>query len=127
MNNKKRFVGFLVAWFGLMLVTGPASVAPDIIPCVGPMIGDLVGCVLGLAMFGVAMCYACVIAAVAWLRFRLKKKRSALYQYSTTSRTARKFLNKCIKMRKINVDRSSRLVSRYFFFFFLRIGIQAGV
>ncbi|KAJ1624397.1 hypothetical protein T492DRAFT_881894 [Pavlovales sp. CCMP2436] len=46
------------------------------------MIGEFVGCVLGLAMFKVALCYACVIAAVAWFRF-------SAYAYVAARRSAK--------------------------------------
>jgi len=65
-----RLVFFLVAWGGLVALTGPASVAPDVVPFLGPIVGDLVGCLLGTAMFFVALAYTMAVVAVAWLRFR---------------------------------------------------------
>ena len=41
-----RFVGFILMWLGLQLVTGPIALMPQIVPCCGEMIGEMVGCVL---------------------------------------------------------------------------------
>lgn len=65
-----RAVGLVVAWIALLLVTGPASVIPDIVPFLGPLIGNLTGCILAAAMFFLAMGYAAMVVAVAWLRYR---------------------------------------------------------
>ena len=41
-----RFVGFILMWLGLQLVTGPIALMPQIVPCCGEMIGEMVGCAL---------------------------------------------------------------------------------
>eukprot|EP01012_Entosiphon_sulcatum_P038088 TRINITY_DN4918_c0_g1_i1.p1 TRINITY_DN4918_c0_g1~~TRINITY_DN4918_c0_g1_i1.p1 ORF type:complete len:551 (+),score=75.65 TRINITY_DN4918_c0_g1_i1:42-1655(+) len=65
-----RFVGFILMWLGMQLVTGPIALMPDLIPCIGPMIGDMVGCLLCCATCMVATTLSLLVIAIGWLAYR---------------------------------------------------------
>lgn len=55
---------------GLVLVTLPLTLVPDIIPCIGSYIGDLVGCVLWAVDCMLGSCCWSTVVAVCWLAYR---------------------------------------------------------
>jgi len=61
-----RLVGFLVMWFGLMLVLNPFKILADFIP----FFGSLVGAGLMLVTLVVALPLSLLTIAVAWFAFR---------------------------------------------------------
>lgn len=61
-----RLVGFLMMFFGLVLITNIASVAASVIP----FLGNLVGSLTGIVCFGVALALSLATIAVAWLAYR---------------------------------------------------------
>jgi hypothetical protein len=65
-----RFVGFIICWWGLQMVTGPISLAPQAVPCIGDMISGMVGCILCVATCFIATFWCFLVFAIAWLRFR---------------------------------------------------------
>eukprot|EP00929_Paragymnodinium_shiwhaense_P062912 TRINITY_DN3143_c0_g1_i1.p1 TRINITY_DN3143_c0_g1~~TRINITY_DN3143_c0_g1_i1.p1 ORF type:complete len:507 (-),score=71.30 TRINITY_DN3143_c0_g1_i1:439-1959(-) len=65
-----RFVGWFLMFAGLQLVTGPISLAPEIIPCVGRIIGDIVGCALCCMNLSLATMLSLIIIAIAWVLAR---------------------------------------------------------
>eukprot|EP00929_Paragymnodinium_shiwhaense_P062914 TRINITY_DN3143_c0_g1_i3.p1 TRINITY_DN3143_c0_g1~~TRINITY_DN3143_c0_g1_i3.p1 ORF type:complete len:495 (-),score=83.00 TRINITY_DN3143_c0_g1_i3:534-2018(-) len=65
-----RFLGWFLMFAGLQLVTGPISLAPEIIPCVGGLIGDIVGCALCCMNISLATMLSLVIIAIAWVLAR---------------------------------------------------------
>eukprot|EP00746_Dinoflagellata_sp_MGD_P079778 gnl/MRDRNA2_/MRDRNA2_31924_c0_seq1.p1 gnl/MRDRNA2_/MRDRNA2_31924_c0~~gnl/MRDRNA2_/MRDRNA2_31924_c0_seq1.p1 ORF type:complete len:496 (-),score=56.75 gnl/MRDRNA2_/MRDRNA2_31924_c0_seq1:166-1572(-) len=65
-----RFIGFLMMWIGLIMITRPLSLVPDLIPCIGPCLGDLAGCMLGCVDCGIASGLSLITIAVAWFAAR---------------------------------------------------------
>eukprot|EP01012_Entosiphon_sulcatum_P038297 TRINITY_DN495_c0_g1_i1.p1 TRINITY_DN495_c0_g1~~TRINITY_DN495_c0_g1_i1.p1 ORF type:complete len:538 (-),score=32.64 TRINITY_DN495_c0_g1_i1:141-1754(-) len=65
-----RFVGWLLIWLGLQLITGPVAVMPTIIPCVGDFLSDIVGCVLCAVNCCLATGIALFFIALGWLAYR---------------------------------------------------------
>ena len=61
-----RFAGFLMMFFGLMMVFRPISVFGDVIPLVGTLLGAGIGVFAGL----VSVVLSLVTIAVAWIFFR---------------------------------------------------------
>jgi hypothetical protein len=59
----KRAGGALLMWMGYGLLFGPAQYLASWIP----LLSGLVGCVLGMVAFGIALCHAVAVIAVAWL------------------------------------------------------------
>ncbi len=61
-----RVVGFLLLFFGLMMVLKPISTLGDLIP----FVGDLLGAGIGIISFLVALAVWTAVVAVAWLTAR---------------------------------------------------------
>ena len=64
-----RVVSWLCLWIGILMITWPVSVAPDIIPCIGPLIGDLVGCMLFPFALLVGSCMFLSVTSLAYLLY----------------------------------------------------------
>ena len=65
-----RFVGWLLTWLGLQLLTGPLTIFPDIVPGVGPCIGDLMGAALCCVTLMISLAASLFVGAVAWIFVR---------------------------------------------------------
>ena len=65
-----RFVGFILMWLGLQLVTGPIALMPQIVPCCGEMIGEMVGCALCCMNCLISLALSLTVIGVAWLMAR---------------------------------------------------------
>ena len=65
-----RFVGFILLWLGLQLVTGPIALMPEIIPWCGEMIGEIVGCALCCMNCLISLALSLTVIGVAWLMAR---------------------------------------------------------
>ena len=65
-----RFIGWLLTWLGLQLLTGPLTIFPDIIPFVGPCIGDLMGAALCCVTLMVSLASSLFVGAIAWIFVR---------------------------------------------------------
>lgn len=65
-----RFIGWLLTWVGLQLLTGPLTIFPDIVPFVGPCIGDLMGAALCCVTLMVSLASSLFVGAVAWIFVR---------------------------------------------------------
>mmetsp|Transcript_100625 Transcript_100625/g.123193 ORF Transcript_100625/g.123193 Transcript_100625/m.123193 type:complete len:511 (-) Transcript_100625:53-1585(-) len=65
-----RFLGFILMWFGLQLITGPISLMPQVIPCCGDMLGEVVGCALCCINCLVSLAISLTVIGVAWLMAR---------------------------------------------------------
>ena len=97
-----RLVGFVGMLLGLLLVTDPIALMPQVLPCVGDLLGEVVGAklcfinlmislVLSFTVIGAAWLMArpilgiCIVAtaAVVFLAHRLRKK------YQRTNRSCR--------------------------------------
>lgn len=61
-----RLAGFVMIWFGFLLVFAPLSVLADIVP----LFGNLVGMATGLVTLLLALAVSLVVIALAWLVFR---------------------------------------------------------
>ena len=64
-----RVVSWLCLWVGIIMMTRPISVVPDIVPCIGPIIGDLVGCMLFLFALLVGSCMFLSVTSLAYLLY----------------------------------------------------------
>jgi len=65
-----RFVGWILMFLGLQLITGPIALVPQAVPCIGDLIGDVVGCALCCVNFMVSLSFSLVVIAIAWVLAR---------------------------------------------------------
>jgi len=65
-----RFVGWLLMFLGLQLVTGPISLVPEVVPCIGGLLGEVVGCALCCLNFGISLSISLFVIGLAWLMAR---------------------------------------------------------
>lgn len=61
-----RGAGFVLIFFGFMLMLSPLKVLADVVG----IIGDIVGAGIGFVSFACAVALSCAVIAVAWIAFR---------------------------------------------------------
>lgn len=65
-----RMAGFLCMFFGLVLVTHPVAVVPEVLPCCGSYLGEIVGCILCSLCLCVSLGLSTLVIGVAWVAAR---------------------------------------------------------
>jgi hypothetical protein len=65
-----RFVGFILMFVGLQLVTGPIALVPEVLPFVGECIGGIVGAALCCMNLCISTALSLVVIGAAWVLAR---------------------------------------------------------
>jgi len=65
-----RMAGFLCMFLGLVLVTHPVAVVPELLPCCGSYLREIVGCILCSLCFCVSLGLSTLVIGAAWVAAR---------------------------------------------------------